>query len=181
MPLVRKISILYDNVNMIKDKLANTDLLRGITPQQLDEISRLVLPCNFGKDEVIFEQDQYAEYLYIILHGEVCIRFKPYDGEMINVSRLREGQVFGWSSVLGRAIYTSAAICTDPCECAKIRGRDLQTLCQNHPETGIIIMERLAAVIAERLSETNEQIFNLLSKNLDRRGESQRRRMDDNK
>jgi hypothetical protein len=41
-------------------------------------------------------------------------------------------------------------------------------------------MERLAAVIAERLTETNEQIFNLLSKNLDRKGECQRRRKDDN-
>jgi CRP-like cAMP-binding protein len=172
--------IRYDWVTMIKDKLANTDLLRGITPQQLDEISRLAFPCNFSTDEVVFEQDQYAEYLYILLSGEVCIRFKPYDGELINVARLGEGQVFGWSSVLGRAIYTSAAVCTSPAECAKIRGRDLQTLCQNHPDTGIIIMERLAAVIAERLSETNEQIFNLLSKNLDRKGECQRRRIDDN-
>jgi CRP-like cAMP-binding protein len=165
---------------MIKDKLANTDLLRGLTLQQLDEISRLAIPCNFIKDEVVFEQDQYAEYLYIVLHGEVCIRFKPYDGEIINVARLAEGQVFGWSSVLGRAIYTSAALSVTPTECAKIRGRDLQTLCQNHPDTGIIIMERLAAVIAERLTETNEQIFNLLSNNLDRKGECQRRRKDDN-
>lgn len=166
--------------SMIKDKLASTELLKDLTPQQLDEISRLAIPCNFIKDEVIFEQDQYAEYLYILLKGEVCIRFKPYDGEIINVARLGEGHVFGWSSVLGRAIYTSAALSITPSECAKIRGRDLQTLCQNHPDTGIIIMERLAAVIAERLTETNEQIFNLLSKNLDRRGECQRRRKDDN-
>lgn len=151
---------------MIRDKLAQTDLLRDLAPSQMDEICKHMVASNFSSDETIFEQDQYAEYLYIVLKGEVCIRFKPHDGEKIDVAKLGPGQVFGWSSVLGRAIYTSAAISLTATECAKIRGKDLQKLCENNPDTGIIIMERLAGVIAERLSETNEQIFNLLSKNL---------------
>jgi CRP/FNR family transcriptional regulator, cyclic AMP receptor protein len=161
---------------MIKDKLANTNLFRGLTSDQLDEISRLSVPCQFSTDEKIFDQDQYAEYLYVILKGEVCIRFKPYDGEIITVSRLGDGQVYGWSSVLGRSIYTSAAVCTSAAECIRIRGRDILSLCETHPDTGIIIMERLAAVIAERLSQTNEQIFKLLTKNLDSAVDSQNRR-----
>ncbi len=151
---------------MIRDKLAQTDLLKDLAPAHMDEICRLMVACNFSADDTIFEQDQYAEYLYIVISGEVCIRFKPHDGEILEVARLGSGQVFGWSAVLGRAIYTSAAVSVTTSECAKIRGRDLQNLCENHPDTGIIIMERLAAVIAERLSGTNAQIFNLLSKNL---------------
>lgn len=161
---------------MIKEKLTETELFNGLTSNQLTEISRLSVPCHFSADERIFEQDQYAEYLYIILKGEIQIRFKPYDGEVITVSRLGEGRVFGWSSVLGRSIYTSAAVCSVPAECIRIRGRDILSLCETHPETGIIIMERLAAVVAERLSQTNDQIFKLLTKNLDRTNNSQNRR-----
>ncbi len=161
---------------MIIDKLNETELFNGLTTDQLVEISRMAVPCHFSVDERIFEQDQYAEYLYIILKGEVQIRFKPYDGEVITVSRIGEGHVFGWSSVLGRSVYTSAAICTVTADCIRIRGRDILKLCETHPDTGIIIMERLAAVIAERLSQTNEQIFKLLTKNLDRTSESQNRR-----
>lgn len=152
---------------MIKDKLNNTELFRGLTSDQLTEISRLAVPCQYAKDEHIFEQDQYAEYLYIVLKGEVHILYKPYDGEILTVSKVGEDQVFGWSSVLGRSIYTSAAVCVSPAECIRIRGRDILNLCETRPETGIIIMERLAAVIAERLSQTNEQIFKLLTHNLD--------------
>jgi CRP/FNR family transcriptional regulator, cyclic AMP receptor protein len=153
---------------MIKDKLNTTELFRGLTSDQLTEISRLAVPCQFAQDERIFEQDQYAEYLYIVLKGEVQIRYKPYDGEVLTVSKVGEDQVFGWSSVLGRSIYTSAAVCTAPAECIRIRGRDILSLCETRPETGIIIMERLAAVIAERLSQTNEQIFKLLTHQLEK-------------
>lgn len=161
---------------MLIEKLTQTELFDGMTTEQLTEIGRLAVPCRFAVNDRIFEQDQYAEYLYIVLKGEVQIVFKPYDGEILTVSRLKDGQVFGWSSVLGRSIYTSAAICTTPSECIRIRGRDILSLCETHPDTGIIIMERLAAVIADRLSQTNEQIFKLLTKNLDASGDHQNRR-----
>jgi len=165
---------------MIKDKLAKTSLLGGLTAEQMDSFCRLTTPCSFEPDEMIFEQNQYAEYLYIVLSGEVIIRFKPEDGDLITIAKVSDGGVFGWSSVLGRAIYTSGAMSVTALECARVRGRDIQNLCQSHPDTGIIIIERLAAVIAERLTHTNEQILHLLSRSLDTQGECMRRRKDDN-
>ena len=166
------------HISMIRYKLAKTPLLNGLTAEQMDSFCRLATPCSFDADEMIFEQNQYAEYLYILLSGEVVIRFKPEDGGLLTIAKLSDGEVFGWSSVLGKAIYTSGAMSTTACECARVRGRDIQSLCQSHPDTGIIIMERLAAVIADRLTHTNEQILHLLSQNLDVQGECMRRRKD---
>ena len=163
---------------MIIDLLSNTDLFKGLTSEQLIEIGRLSVSCHFDANEQVFEQDQYADYLYLILNGEVCIRFKPYDGEWIPVSTIRKGQVFGWSSVLGQPSYTSAAVCTIASDCIRIRGREILNLCESHPETGILIMERLAAVIADRLSKTNEQIFKLLTQKLDSPVVTRNRRSD---
>ncbi len=77
---------------MIIDKLNQTELFGGMTSEQLTEISRLAVPCHFKQDERVFDQDQYAEYLYIVLQGEVQIRFKPYDGEIITVSKLKKAR-----------------------------------------------------------------------------------------
>lgn len=151
---------------IIKERLIQTELFHGLTDDQLDSLARLAVPCNFALGEKLFEQDQYAEFLYIVLSGEVSIRFKPYDGEDIMVTRVEEGGVCGWSSVLGRAIYTSAAICSQPCETLRFRGRELQRMCETFPDTGILVLERLAAVIAERLSNTNEKIMQMLAHNL---------------
>ncbi len=166
---------------IIKDKLIKTALFYDLSDEQLDGLARLAVPCIFSLEEKLFEQDQFAEFLYIVMSGEVSIMFKPHDGEEITVARVSEGGICGWSSVLGRAIYTSAAICTQPCETLRFRGRELQRLCESFPDTGIMIMERLAAVIAERLSNTNEQIMLLLSSNLVGKNEFLKRRNDDKK
>lgn len=175
-----KISIILDTM-IIKDKLIKTSLFYDLTEEQMDSLVRLAVPCNFSKDEMLFEQNQYAEFLYIVLNGEISIRFKPDDGEEITVARVSELGICGWSSVLGRAIYTSAAVCSQPSETLRFRGRELQKLCESFPDTGIIIMERLAAVIAERLSNTNEQIMLLLSQNLVGKKEFLRRRNNGNR
>lgn len=151
---------------LIKEKLVRTDLFHDMTLDQLDALARLAIPRSFKQGEKLFEQEQYAEFLYIVLSGEVSIRFKPHDGEAILVTRVTEGGVCGWSAVLGRAVYTSAAECTQSCETLCFRGRELQKLCESYPDTGVIILERLAAVIAERLSNTNEKIMQMLSHNL---------------
>lgn len=166
---------------IIKDKLIHTSLFFDLTDEQLDSLARLAIPCTFSTNQMLFEQNQYAEFLYIVLSGEISIRFKPHDGDEITVARVTEGGICGWSSVLGRAIYTSAAVCTQPGETLRFRGRELQKLCESFPDTGIIIMERLAAVIAERLSNTNEQIMLLLSQNLIGKHEFLRRRSDDSR
>ena len=166
---------------IIKDKLIKSSLFYDLSEDQLDALTRLAVPCNFIQDDIVFEQNQYAEFLYIVLGGEICIQFKPHDGDEITVARVTEGGICGWSSVLGRAIYTSAAICTQPSETLRFRGRELQKLCKSFPDTGIIIMERLAAVIAERLSNTNEKIMLLLSQNLVGKNEFLKRRNNDNK
>ena len=48
----------------------------------------------------------------------------------------------------------------------RVRGKDLKYLCEEHPDTGILILERLAWVIAERLRHTHEQVIDLLKQGI---------------
>jgi CRP-like cAMP-binding protein len=112
--------------------------------------------------EVYFQQDHPAERLYLLLSGQVEIRFKPYDGDALTVSVIEPGGVFGWSAALGRASYTSGAVCTADGRCLSIRGSDLRRICEEHPTTGVILLERLAEVIALRLTSTHEHVMELL-------------------
>jgi CRP-like cAMP-binding protein len=119
-------------------------------------------------DSVVFEQGAVADYLYIVVEGEVAIVFDPDDGGPITVARLHQGGVFGWSAAFGSDTYTSGAICAEPSMLLKVLGDDLKRLRQNHPETGILILERLAAVVVERLRHTGAhgQVFALLEHGL---------------
>jgi CRP-like cAMP-binding protein len=132
---------------------------------QADEVELLAARFNeetVSAGAVLFPQDARADKLYVVLSGRVEIRFKPYDGEVLTVAELRDGGVLGWSAALGRRTYTSSAVAIEDSRLLSIRGQVLRRLCETHPKTGVVILERLAEVIAERLRSTHEHVVNML-------------------
>ena len=115
---------------------------------------------------VLFPQGARADKLYVVLSGRLAIRFKPYDGEILTVSEITVGGVLGWSAALGRRTYTSSAVALEDSRLLSIRGQVLRRLCETHPKTGVVILERLAEVIAERLRSTHEHVVEMLRQGL---------------
>lgn len=151
---------------MPTDVFDRLPLFSGLSPDQRRVLKPLFVPCDCYGDVVLFEQGENAEYLYLVVVGEIVIQYKPDDGHPIMVSRVKPGGVVGWSAALGNRVYTSAAICTRYTQMLRIRGSDLRELCEQNPETGILILERLAEIIAERLRNTHEQVIALLKEGL---------------
>jgi len=147
----------------IFDKLP---LLRDLTPSQRAILRPIFVPCDFYADDRLFAQGDAAEYLYLVVSGEVIITYQPEDGSQILVTHVREGGVVGWSAALGNRCYTSSAACTCYTQMLRVRGTDLRLLCRECPDTGILILDRLATVIAERLRNTHEQVISLLKQGL---------------
>jgi CRP-like cAMP-binding protein len=137
-----------------------------LTMEQRELLHPLFIPVDCYSGTVLFEQGEPAEFLYLVVVGEVVIRFKPDDGTPITVARVRPGGIVGWSAALGSRSYTSGAVCEEYTQMLRLAGRDLRNLCCRHPETGIVILERLAAVIAERLRNTHEQVMALLKQGI---------------
>jgi len=151
---------------MNKELLDRFALIEGFTENQINLLSPLIDDVNYEADQVIFNQGDRADFLYFVLEGKVSIRFNPEDGPVLSVAKVEEGDVFGWSSAMGSDSYTSSAICTECGVFIRIEGEVLKTLCQEHPETGILILNRLAGVIAQRLRGTHEQVVGLLHRGL---------------
>jgi CRP/FNR family cyclic AMP-dependent transcriptional regulator len=144
--------------------------------QGLDPADRKLVLGRFRSEQidagkVIFRQDQPADRLYLLLSGKVEIDFKPYDGDTLTVSIIEPGGVFGWSAALGRSSYTSGAVCTESARALSILGDDLRRICEEHPSAGVVVLERLAEVIAQRLTSTHEHVMDLLREGLQKPGE----------
>jgi CRP/FNR family transcriptional regulator, cyclic AMP receptor protein len=83
--------------------------------------------------------------------------------------------VFGWSAALRRDIYTSGASAVQESVAYRIRGVKLPEICSRYPETGGLLLERLASVIAERLRSTHTQVLGILTQGIDSRDNCSRR------
>jgi CRP-like cAMP-binding protein len=141
-------------------------LFQGLSAAQKKILRPLFLLCQEDADVVIFEQGSPAENLYLLVEGEINIGYKPEDGPAIVVGHIHPNGVVGWSAALSSPTYTSAAICITDCTLLRIRGRDLRSLCEQHPDTGRILLDRLAAVVAERRQFARPQVMALLEAGL---------------
>jgi len=151
---------------MPDDVFDQVPLFAGLNVEQRQILRPLFLPCDCYTGSLLFEQGEPAEYLYLVVSGEVTIRFKPEDGPPITVTRVRPGGIVGWSAALGSRMYTSGAECSIYTQMLRVRGEDLRDLCDHYPETGILILERMAAVIAERLRNTHEHVIQMLKQGM---------------
>ncbi len=147
---------------MLSNDFKHLAIFQGMSAPQQELMSALFIPYDCGDETVIFEQGDPAEFLYIVVNGEVIVSFKPDDGPAIIVARIHPGGVVGWSAALGSRMYTSGAYCTGDTRLLRIRGTDLRKICEQYPETGVILLDRLAAVIAQRLTSTHDQVLALL-------------------
>ena len=151
---------------MKQDLLDRFALIEGFSEDQIKIFGPLLEDVSYQSNEVIFQQGDQANYLYFVLEGKVSIQFNPEDGPVLCVAEVDEGDVFGWSSALGSACYTSSAVCLEGGIFIRMDGKELKKICQDHPETGILILNRLAGVIAQRLRGTHDQVVGLLHRGL---------------
>ncbi|MGD2251283.1 MAG: Crp/Fnr family transcriptional regulator [Anaerolineales bacterium] len=147
---------------MSPDEIEGLPLFQGLAAKDIEPLIGLFRLDSFQEGAVIFAQGDTADRLYVLVSGEVAIRFKPPDGDELTVAVIEPGGVFGWSAALGRTTFTSCALCTQQSEAISVEGDELRLLCETHPRTGVIILERLAGVIAQRLKSTHKHVIQLL-------------------
>ncbi len=132
------------------EKYAELAFFTGLDTREIQLLEPFFAPQTWVAGTTVFEQGNYAEYVYLVVHGEVAIRYKPDDGSIMTVTRVQDGGIFGWSAAMNNPTYTSGAVCMLDSEILRIRGTDLRALCEKHPELGKVILNRLAGVVAER-------------------------------
>lgn len=147
---------------MDTDILNDLFLFEGLNSAQRALLEPLFVQCDFEAGTTIFNQGDLAEYIYAVVEGEIMVNYKPDDGPVIVVAHVCPGSVVGWSAAVGSRFYTSAAVCKTYTQLMRVCGDDLRKLYNTHPETGGVILDRLATVIAERLHSTHDLVMSLL-------------------
>jgi len=142
--------------------MLDNPFLRDLSPEQYDLLAALFEPLDLPAQTAIFRQGEQAAYMYLLLDGEVRLQYKPYDGPSITLTQLHQGDVLGWSAVVGNEAYTSDAIGTTPVRLLRARGDTLRRLCVEYPTAGRSILEKLARAVSPRWVNAQRQIQSVL-------------------
>lgn len=151
---------------MCGNLLENLGLFEGFSAEEKACLRPLFLFSFTPAGTTLFEQGDHAENLYIVVEGEIIIRYKPDDGPDLVLTRVHKEGVVGWSAAIGSPAYTSSALCATHSQLLRARSEDLRRFAEDYPETAFLLLDRLARVIADRLRYTHPQIMMMLEHGL---------------
>jgi CRP-like cAMP-binding protein len=148
------------------ETLINFPLFKELSDKDLQLLAPIFHVRTYAAGATIIQQGEKAICLYLLTRGDVSIRYKPYDGEMITLNHLHDGSVFGWSAVLGNPVYSSSVVCNTACETLMVTGKDLHILESKHPKTAQAVTNRLANAVSTRWEKAQIQVQSMLKKGI---------------
>jgi CRP-like cAMP-binding protein len=121
--------------------------------KKIMDISRMI---SHEKGDVLFEENDHARYFYILLNGRV--KLSVGKGSQVVYDVTQNGEAFGWSSLIGRDVYSASAKCLEPTKLLVTDRKNLGKVIEEDPANGIIFLKHLAATLGNRLLETYKMI-----------------------
>ncbi|MCB9135334.1 MAG: ATP-binding cassette domain-containing protein [Anaerolineales bacterium] len=82
------------------DRLRAIPLFENLDLPLLENIAGQFTASNFDQDQYIFYQGDPGTRFYIIVRGKVAVQFSGFDGKVINLDVLQDGDYFGEISLL---------------------------------------------------------------------------------
>ena len=120
----------------------------AIHPGDTDFEVRQTFERELESGEVIFEEGDTGEFLYVIQSGEVELTRAVAEGRRL-VGRLGPGEFFGEMSVVLGGERRIRATAVAPVRLLTIDGQTLEGMCVERPEVAIRLIQRLAGRVID--------------------------------
>ena len=153
------------------DYLSGVFLFRGLSSQQLHQVMALARKVNVPKGQVLIQEGDRGDTLYIIRHGEVevsksiTLPLGPAEQARPEKALTRMGArdraVFGELSLFEQALRSATVRCLTDCSFYAMGREEFLRFCDSHVEVGYLLFKNLAQMVGERLRRASDDIVKL--------------------
>lgn len=126
-------------------------LFATLRPKELRVIDGLLYERRYLKGEIVFDEGEEGQALYVVLSGTVMICRKS-DAGVVPVAEIPTGSLFGELALLWGAPRSAQARAVDDCVLAALSRADFDTLTENHAVIATKIAMQLARDLGQKLS-----------------------------
>lgn len=139
---------------MSDNVLSQVWLFAGLSEDQLESISSFTFQKAFGPGELIVEEGETGNGLYIIISGNVEVLKGLDTDNPVVLGQRTAGEIFGEMALLGEWPRTATVRSIDQVECLGIDRWVFLTLLERQPQIGINMLQ----ILAQRLRESDARI-----------------------
>ena len=130
------------------------DLLTGMDKHFIKELMEMMEKKSYKKGTFVFHEGNHASRFYMLLKGRIRLTVGTAGQVVFTISHA--GEVFGWSSLLGRSNYAASAECTESTKLLRIDRVKFNMILEKDPANGLILIKRLAGMLGHRLNKAYE-------------------------
>jgi len=144
------------------DKLRHHPFVLEFAPHHVERLAALARDVRFEREQVIFREGDDCSEFYLVVNGLVSLEIVA-PGHTFRVQTLFAGDELGWSALLMGSGKQFQARALERVEVLAFEAADLLAACHEDPAFGFALMQRLLAVVAERLQATRVQLLDMYS------------------
>jgi CRP-like cAMP-binding protein len=137
-------------------------MLGYLTDDMLDQLIPITEMHQCEKQEFVFHQGDQADRFYFVMQGKVLLEQHISPNISITLSAIDPRYSFGWSALLDSEVYTTDALCAEPCQLLSFRAVKIKTLFEQNHSLGYIMSQRLLRVIQKRYQIRTEQFIKVI-------------------
>ncbi len=161
--------------NEIIEKLANVELFSDFNVnspedfQILSEICQILETKNFTASEIIIQEGDIGDVLFILYEGSVQVRRNTPSNEQFAVVNLNASQnvFFGEVALIDKDKRSASVIALENCKTLCLDGNRFKSLCEKIPILGYRVIYKIAKRIALSLRKSNRDFMVLYEALLD--------------
>ena len=129
--------------------LKSADLFLGMGKEFVKEALDISNRLSQTEGDYLFYQGDHAGQFFILLKGKVKLSLGN-TGPVVYVAK-HPSEIIGWSSIIGRDVYSASAQCVEPTNLLKFDRQGFLNILEKNPANEAILFKRLAEMLGNRL------------------------------
>lgn len=138
--------------------LQKSPLFEMLSQPELELLAELSRPRRYAAGDVVFEEGDLGDSLFVLMNGEVEVVHKDSRGEQKVLATLQPPEFFGEMSLIDKEFRSATVRAKKDATMLHLTADNLATFRKNYKDGFAFLVINIARVLSTRLRETNARL-----------------------
>lgn len=155
----------------VKDAIKKSLIFKDLQDDELDEVLKITHEKRFKQGDIIMQEGDEGDTMYIVLDGEVGVsksltmKFGDDDyrktEKVLTRFRPEDHAVFGEMALIGQDSRSATIQAGSDCIFLEINRNDFVQLIEDRPGLGVKILMKISQLLVKRLRQSSQDVIRL--------------------
>ena len=141
------------------EELQKSRLFEGLLPEEIEMLGEVTQQKKYAEGEVVFEQGDVGDSLYLLVEGAVEVLHKREDGKEHIITVLEAPEFFGEMSLIDKEYRSATIRANSEAVMLCLTNENLHSFARVYKNGFTLVVINIARVLSSRLRETNQKLI----------------------